>query len=183
FDGDSASAQAGITCLGCHAIQRVDSPLGNGDYSIVDPPRYPFAHSESPVLKAINRQLIKAKPAFHKATLLKPVHKTAEFCSACHKVHLPQAFNHYKWLRGQDHYDSFLFSGVSGHRIDSFYYPPKAVENCAACHMPVVPSDDPAARDITGTGVLSIHKHSFAAANTGVAALRGEPTLGLDERS
>lgn len=186
FDPDAApnvaSAQAGITCLGCHAIQGVDSPLGNGDYRIIDPPRYPFAHSENPLLKAINHQLIKAKPGFHKATLLKPVHKTAEFCGACHKVHLPQTFNHYKWLRGQNHYDSFLFSGVSGHRIDSFYYPPKAIPSCAACHMPARPSDDPAARDFTASGVASVHSHSFAAANTGVAALRGDAESGLAER-
>ena len=26
------------------------------------------------------------------------------------KVHLPEELNHYKWLRGQNHYDSFLLS-------------------------------------------------------------------------
>lgn len=182
FDGDSVAAQAGITCLGCHAITSVDSPRGNGDYTIVDPPRYPFAHSDNALLKAVNHQLIKAKPAFHKQTLLKPVHKTAQFCSACHKVHLPEALNHYKWLRGQNHYDSFLFSGVSGHRIDSFYYPPKAIGNCAACHMPLRESDDPAARDFANTGTRAVHSHSFAAANTGVAALLGDPESGLAER-
>ena len=45
--------------------------------------------AKTPVLQWINNQLVKAKPAFHKQTFLKPFHKTAEFCSACHKVHLP----------------------------------------------------------------------------------------------
>jgi hypothetical protein len=73
YDPDAdAGAAAGITCLGCHAITAINSPRGNGDYSLVDPPRYPFAFSDNPLLRTINRQLIKAKPAFHKHTLLKP---------------------------------------------------------------------------------------------------------------
>jgi len=173
-DADPGS-QAGITCLGCHAITAVNSPRGNGDYTLIDPPRYPFAFSESPFLTAVNRQLIKAKPAFHKQTLLKPVHKSAEFCSACHKVHLPQELNHYRWLRGQNHYDSFLLSGVSGHRVDSFYYPSQAIANCAGCHMPPSPSKDPAARDLNGSGRRSVHDHLFAAANTAVSHMLGRP--------
>ena len=168
-------AQAGITCMGCHAITAINSPRGNADYSLVDPPRYPFAFSENSLLRAINRQLIKARPAFHKKTLLKPLHKSAEFCSACHKVHLPYALNHYRWLRGQNHYDSFLLSGVSGHRVDSFYYPEQAANNCAHCHMPLTPSDDPAARDFAGNGEVAVHNHRFAAANTAVPAMLGHP--------
>jgi tetratricopeptide (TPR) repeat protein len=169
-------SQAGITCLACHAITRVNGPLGNGDYTLRDPPRYPFAFSDNAFLKAVNRQLIKAKPAFHKKTLLTPEHRTAEFCSVCHKVHLPRELNHYRWLRGQDHYDSFLMSGVSGHRVDSFYYPPKAKTGCADCHMSPTPSaTDPAARDLAGDGRPSVHGHLFAAANTAVASMLGRP--------
>ena len=50
----------------------------------------------------------------------------SEFCSTCHKVSLPVELNHYKeFLRGQNHYDTFLLSGVSGHGARSFYYPPE----------------------------------------------------------
>ncbi len=168
-------SRAGITCMTCHAVTQVNSPRGNADYALVDPPRYPFAFSDNPLLRAVNRQLIKAKPALHKKTLLKPMHKSAEFCSACHKVHLPYALNHYRWLRGQNHYDSFLLSGVSGHRVDSFYYPPKAVDRCAHCHMPLTLSDDPAARDFDGEGQRTVHNHQFAAANTAVPLMLGRP--------
>ncbi|HBO50615.1 MAG TPA: hypothetical protein DD471_01420, partial [Planctomycetes bacterium] len=61
--------------------------------------------------------LIKGKPAFHKRTFLKPVHQTTEFCGTCHKVHLPEELNKYKWLRGQNHYDAYHLSGVSGHGV------------------------------------------------------------------
>lgn len=173
---------AGITCIGCHAVTAITSPQGNGAYLLQDPPRYPFAFSEQPLLQAINRQLIKAKPEFHKATFLKPLHHTAEFCSVCHKVHLPYALNHYKWLRGQNHYDSFLLSGVSGHRVDSFYYPAKAAPNCAQCHMPLNASDDPAARDFHATGIRSVHNHLFGAGNTGVPHLLQLPDWAQEKR-
>jgi tetratricopeptide (TPR) repeat protein len=172
YDTDNdPTGQAGITCMTCHAITRINGVHGNGDFTISDPPRYPFAFSESKLLRSINHQLIKAKPAFHKKTLLKPLHRSAEFCSTCHKANLPEEVNHYRWLRGQDHYDSFLFSGVSGHRVDSFYYPPHAVARCSACHMPLQVSDDPAARDFNDSGQRSIHNHQFPAANTGIAHL------------
>mgnify|MGYP001818570294 CR=1 FL=1 len=172
YDTDNdPTGQAGITCMTCHAITRINGVQGNGDFTISDPPRYPFAFSESKLLRSINHQLIKAKPAFHKKTLLKPFHQSAEFCSTCHKANLPEEVNHYRWLRGQNHYDSFLFSGVSGHRVDSFYYPPQAIARCSACHMPLQASDDPAARDFNNSGKLSVHNHQFPAANTGIAHL------------
>jgi hypothetical protein len=176
FDMDNdPTGLAGITCMSCHAMESVNSTRGNGDYTLADPPRYPFAHSESPVLAWTNRQLIRAKPAYHKKTLLKPFHRTAEFCSTCHKVSLTEEINDYRWLRGQDHYDSFLQSGVAGHRVDSFYYPEQAVKRCSKCHMPVQASDDPAARDFSETGLRGVHSHLFPAANTGVAHLVGLP--------
>jgi len=183
YDPDTdPGSSAGITCVGCHSITQVNTTRGNGDYTLEAPPRYPFAYSDNTFLKAVNRQLIKAKPAFHKQTLLKPMHKTPEFCSVCHKVALVEELNHYKWLRGQDHYSSFLFSGVSGHRVDSFYYPDNAAPNCAHCHMPLVPSDDPAAQHFAGAAERSVHNHLFAAANTAVPLLMGMQETGNDER-
>ncbi len=167
------TASAGITCTSCHAITNVNSVRGNADYTIEEPLHYPFAYSENAVLQWINNQLVKAKPSFHKRTFLKPFHKTAEFCSTCHKVHLPEALNHYKeFLRGQNHYDNYLLSGVSGHGARSFYYPPKAVDNCSQCHMPLVASEDFGAQMFEGATELSVHNHLFPSANTGIAWLR-----------
>ena len=162
------TAHAGLTCTSCHAINRVNSVLGNADFSIDEPVSYPFERSDSPWLRAVSRQLIKAKPAYHKQGFLKPLHATPEFCGGCHKAHLPISVNGYKWLRAQNHYDSFMRSGVPGHRVDSFYYPARATETCADCHMPLEASDDPAARDFDGSGARKIHSHLFPAANTGV---------------
>ncbi len=169
------ASQAGITCTVCHAITNINSAVGNADYTIEEPQHYPFAFSENAVLQFINNQLVKAKPTFHKKTFLKPeVHRSAEFCSTCHKVHLPYALNHYKeFLRGQNHYDSYLLSGVSGHGTRSFYYPDRAKTTCAECHMPLNPSNDFGAKDFARDGKLQIHNHLFPSANTGLAHLIG----------
>ncbi|MEM9056199.1 MAG: multiheme c-type cytochrome [Pseudomonadota bacterium] len=179
-DVNHPTSQAGITCTGCHAITNVNSVRGNADYTIEEPQHYPFAYSDNPTLKWVNRALVKAKPDFHKKTFLKDLHQSTEFCGTCHKVHLPEELNKYKWLRGQNHYDSFLLSGVSGHGSRSFYYPPEAMANCNGCHMKALPSDDFGARDLDGSGELKVHDHLFPSANTGIAHLKGAPEWVMD---
>ncbi|HYG36508.1 MAG TPA: tetratricopeptide repeat protein, partial [Clostridia bacterium] len=179
-DRNHPTANAGITCTACHAITHVNSTQGNADYTIEEPIHYPFAFSTNRFLQFINQQLVKAKPDFHKKTFLKPLHQTAEFCSTCHKVSIPYELNHYKeFLRGQNHYDTYLLSGVSGHGARSFYYPEKAVSNCAGCHMPLKPSEDFGAGffNPTNTSTRYIHDHLFPGANTGLAHLRGQPEI------
>lgn len=175
-DVNHPTAQAGITCTVCHSITHVNSTRGNADFTIEEPQHYPFAASEHPALQWINNQLIKAKPAFHKQTFLKDFHKSAEFCSTCHKVHLPYELNKYKeFLRGQDHYNTYLLSGVSGHGARSFYYPEKAQQNCNGCHMPLKSSQDFGAKLFAQAKQPSIHNHLFPAANTAIAWMNNSP--------
>jgi tetratricopeptide (TPR) repeat protein/ribosomal protein L32 len=131
------------------------------------------------LLQYLNQQLVKAKPEFHKKTFLKPFMRSAEFCSTCHKVSLPHDVTKYKdFLRGQDHYTTYLVSGVSGHGARSFYYPEMAKQNCADCHMPLQSSSDFGAQFFNPTNrTRMIHDHLFPAANTGVAHLRGQPDI------
>ena len=179
-DVNDPTGQAGITCTTCHSITHVNSVRGNADYTIEEPAHYPFAFSDSAALRWVNRQLVKSKPELHKKTFLKPLHRSAEFCSTCHKVHLPPELNHYKFLRGQNHYDSYLLSGVSGHGVQSFYYPPKATPTCAGCHMPLGESEDFGARDFDEDGDRDIHNHQFPAANTAIPALVGMPPAAIE---
>ncbi len=67
--------------------------------------------------------------------------------------------NSYRWFRGFNDYDNWQASGVSGQGARSFYYPPKP-QKCADCHMPLVASNDPAAKN------GKVHSHRFPAANT-----------------
>jgi len=177
-DVKNPTGQAGITCTVCHSITHVNSTRGNADYTIEEPQHYPFASSENAVLRWVNETLVKAKPEMHKRTFLKPAIKDSKFCSTCHKVGLPFALNHYKdFLRGQNHYDTFLLSGVSGHGAKSFYYPPVAKGQCNDCHMNLVASNDFGAKDFDGKGGREIHNHLFPGANTGLATIRGEPKV------
>lgn len=173
-DVNNPTAHAGITCTSCHAITNINSQRGNADYTIEEPLHYPFAYSQNNILQWLNRQLVKAKPSFHKKTFLKPFHQEPEFCATCHKVHLPEELNDYKWLRGQNHFDSYHLSGVSGHGARSFYYPDQAKTDCNQCHMPLQQSDDFAAQRFDRAEQRSIHDHFFVGANTALPHWRGD---------
>ena len=172
---DDPLASAGITCTSCHAITKINSPRGNADYTIEAPQHYPFTFSSNGFLQWVNQQLVKAKPAFHRKTFLKPLHREPGFCGSCHKVHLPPELNEYKWLRGQNHQDAYHLSGVSGHGASSFYYPPRAIHKCADCHMPLEASEDFGAAYFDQSGTLKVHDHQFVGANTALPHMMGSP--------
>lgn len=173
-DVGDPTAHAGITCTTCHMISEAHSTRGNAAFMIERAVHYPFTGSRQWFLQFVNEQLIKAKPEFHSRTFLKPVHKSEEFCSTCHKVHVPYELNHYRaFLRGQNHYDSFVLSGVSGYGARSSYFPMRASENCSTCHMPLLESNDFGAKLFAGSGSTAIHDHLFPGANTALPFLNG----------
>jgi tetratricopeptide (TPR) repeat protein len=166
---DTPEAQAGLACTSCHSIQSVHSTMGQGDFTIEYPPLHDLAASTNPFLKKAHDTLLYLDPEPHKRTFLKSFHteQTAEFCSACHKVHLDVPVNNYRWFRGFNDYDNWQASGISGQGARSFYYPPKS-QVCADCHMPLVVSNDPAAKN------GHVHSHRFPAANTAIPYVNGD---------
>ena len=167
---ETPEAQNGLGCTSCHSITKVRSSMGQGDFEIEYPPLHDLAASENPIARFVHDQLTYIDPEPHRRTFLKPFHReqTPEFCSSCHKVHLDQPVNNYRWFRGFNDYDNWQASGVSGEGARSFYYPPKP-QKCADCHMQRVPSNDPAAKN----GM--IRSHRFAAANTAVPFVNKDP--------
>ncbi len=153
---NTPEAQAGLGCMSCHAIVHVGGSMGNGDFTVEYPPLHELASSSNPFIQAMDHFLVYLNPKPHRATFMKPFmrEQAAEFCSACHKVHLDVPVNNYRWVRGFDDYDNWQASGVSGQGARSFYYPPKS-QSCADCHMPLVKSHDPGNRD------GQIHSHRF----------------------
>lgn len=161
---DTPQAQAGITCTACHMITSVGSTMGNGDYAITVPALHDLATSENRLFTGIHDFIVRIDPEPHRRTFIKPFFRgdfSSEYCSSCHKVHLDQPVNSYRWIRGFNEYDNWQASGVSGFGARSFYYPPEP-QGCIDCHMPLVPSDDAASKD----GM--IRSHRFAAANTAI---------------
>ena len=155
-----AESQAGLGCVMCHSIAKVKSTMGQGDFALEYPELHDLAASKNPVVRAFHDFVIKLNPEPHRRVFLKPFMKTqtAEFCSTCHKVHLDQPLNHYRWIRGFNEYDNWQASGVSGQGARAFYYPPQP-QQCADCHMPLKHSDD-----IGNRG--NVHSHNFPGANT-----------------
>ena len=160
---DTPQAQAGIGCLVCHSIVHVKDTMGQGGYVLEYPEMHRLVASHNPLMNRLHDYMVRLDPAPHKATLLKPFHRQsrAEFCSACHKVHLDVPVNHYRWFRGFDEYDAWQGSGVSGQSARAFYYPDHP-KDCGDCHMPLVASND--AANLGGF----VHSHRFPAANTAV---------------
>jgi len=158
---DSPEAQAGLGCMSCHAIVHVGSTMGNADFAVEYPPLHELASSHNGPVRAVASFLTYLNPQPHRMTFMKPFMRDAEFCAACHKVHLDVPVNNYRWFRGFNDYDNWQASGVSGQGARSFYYPDKSMA-CADCHMPLIASKDPGNRE------GQIHSHRFAAANTAV---------------
>src|SRR5450830_1972509 len=167
FSYDQYEAQQGLTCMACHSIAEVKDVRGNGGYVVEESKQYPFAFTDSKVLKKVNKLLIRMEPSLHRQTFMKPFMRTPEFCATCHKVSLLPPMNEYRWLRGQDHYDSWQDSGVSGFAVRSFYDPPRA-KACRDCHLPPYRSDE------FGSRGGFVHDHLFPAANTALPAVRGD---------
>ncbi len=166
---DSPEAQAGLGCTSCHAITHVDGTMGQGGFTVEDPPLHDLATSSNPFLVKAHDALLHLSPAPHRKTFLKPFHteQPAQFCSACHKVHLDKPVNAYRWFRGFNDYDNWQASAVSGEGARSFYYPPKP-STCSDCHMPWVASTDPAARN------GRVRSHRFIGANTALPHVNGD---------
>ena len=168
---DTPEAQAGLSCTSCHAITKVHGTMGQGGFEVEYPPLHDLAASENTLLRFAHDTLLYLDPQPHRETFLKPFHReqTADFCSSCHKVHLDVPVNGYRWFRGFNDYDNWQASGVSGQGARSFYYPEKP-QKCADCHMPLVRSDDPAAKN------GFVRSHRFPAANTALPYVNGDTT-------
>jgi tetratricopeptide (TPR) repeat protein len=163
--------QVGLGCMSCHSIVQVKGTMGQGGFVIEYPALDRLASAPNPILRGLANFAIKLNPKPHRSVFLKSFHRepqqVADFCSACHKVHLDVPVNNYRWLRGFNDYDNWQASGVSGQGARSFYYPPKP-SNCADCHMPMVASQD------FGNQHGFVHSHRFAAANTAVPTSYGD---------
>ena len=167
FSYDSWEAQQGLTCMSCHSIAEVKDLRGNGSYVIEESKQYPFAFSKNSTLQAVNRLLIRMEPSLHRKTFMKPFMRSPEFCSTCHKVELIAPLNSYRWLRGQNHYDTWYDSGVSGRAVRSFYDPPQS-KACRDCHLLPYRSNE------FGNKKGYLHDHLFPAANTALPFIRGD---------
>ncbi|MBI2503994.1 MAG: tetratricopeptide repeat protein [Candidatus Latescibacteria bacterium] len=173
FDRNSPQAQAGLTCLACHAIDQIHNRTGNGNYNIADEQEDPylFATAQAGVGAFLHDAALKARPLVHKRQMLKPFFRTPEFCGTCHKVSLDTRLNGYRWVRGQNEYDNWHDSGVAHNASRTFYLPP-VKKICQECHMP---SEQAVQGDVSARDGY-VRSHRFLAVNTALPFLRGDTT-------
>jgi len=157
-------AHSGITCETCHGMTAIQDITGNGNYVLGHPVEYPFSHTTG-ILQKINQMLIKVEPRAHRQEMLKSFHSESEFCMTCHKVSLDKPQNNYRWIRGQNEYDAWHHSGVSGNAVASYYAPPSPLK-CQDCHMGMENSLD------KGNDNGKVRGHFFNAVNTALPALK-----------
>ena len=142
LDVNSWSSNAGITCLSCHRITNVNG--GNGNYVVSEPTLHPFALSESRLLQNAHKLLLKVTPWLHNTVMTKPLYASAEYCATCHSLTVPKTINNHANITQLDEYEQWRSSHYSGnmanHKKDS-------KKTCSDCHMQLVASNDPAAKD------------------------------------
>jgi hypothetical protein len=130
----------GISCVACHSIERTDV-RGNANYTLAAQPRYLYEESDSSLLAAAGRFLIRAYPRQHLASWTRDLYKTPEFCGACHKQFIDEEINNVGWVQLQNQYDNWKAS--RWHVSDDL----QGSITCRECHMPLQDSTDPAAGD------------------------------------
>ena len=125
--------QDGVTCTVCHAIQSVDT-RGTGSY-VMGIPAVLVDENGKGITRPVTDAEILAHLDRHSAAVMKPIYKTSEFCSACHKAALPKMLNDYKWQRAISLYDEWQASSFARESPLPFYKK-DSVSKCQTCHMP-----------------------------------------------
>jgi hypothetical protein len=152
----------GVSCLACHSVQKTDIQ-GNANFTVVQPQQYLWQWSTAGLGRVTRDFLIRSYPGEH-MKLSKRMFKAPEYCAACHKQFIDQEVNRVGWVQLQNQFDNWKASHWN-HKGD----PAHTVE-CRECHMPLVPSHDPAAGDASDynrTAADGKHRsHRFLAANS-----------------
>jgi Flp pilus assembly protein TadD len=156
----------GVTCTVCHSITEV-RPEGTGSYTVRRPALLE-REDGTPVFGDVSDEAILADVAGHRRAMMRPLLKTPEFCSTCHKSVAPPGLNNYKFIRGFSAYDEWQQSGQSRETVSPFYRKERQVD-CRSCHMqPVDAARDRSAKE----GVIASHR--WLGANTATPLFYGQ---------
>ena len=111
----SDRAAEGVTCAMCHQAAQIAASPVNGSLQLA---------TNMAVLptNALDQLSLRAVPASHKETLLRPVIQQAELCGSCHNLHLPD-----NGAALEPTYDEWKASP----------YPERGM-TCQSCHLPQV---------------------------------------------
>jgi tetratricopeptide (TPR) repeat protein len=126
FDAD------GLTCLTCHAVQKLQPTVGNGGF-VLGVPAVMVDENGNRIPGEVPYEQILAHPERHSKAVMKDFYRTPEFCAACHKANLPDTLNDYKFVRAFTVYDEWHNSKFSKRNPLTFYS--ADFTTCQGCHM------------------------------------------------
>lgn len=158
----------GISCVACHGIARNDSLRGVGSFVFGAPDYYIYTARNEFIPRQLNKLLIRVKPQPHRETFLQPVLKESRACMSCHKVFMDENVNRYRFILGQNQFDSWRTGPWSQENFLTFRTQP--LRKCVDCHMPQMPVSGDIARN-NGT----VAGHAFPGANLIVPRLFNNP--------
>jgi hypothetical protein len=159
--------QEGVGCLGCHAIDKVNSTAGNASYTFRPPSPYLFAGYDNAIARNINHYLVRLNPVLHRQEMARAPLRQSELCSVCHAQFMEKVMNDWGWVKMQDDYISWLngpFSGQSKHTFAR-----GDVTRCHDCHFESIAAADPSA-DKHG----KVRSHRSPGANTAIPYIDGD---------
>lgn len=160
----------GVSCLTCHRMGKINNTEGVASYHYVAVENSPLLNAKNQFGQHLANFLVLASPRKHTTIFSNRITTSPESCATCHAQFMDKDMNNWGWVKMQDEYTAWLESPFSHHGDDLFA--DSQSKNCQDCHMPLMPSQDPA---VGKDGMIK--SHNFAAANT-VTAL----AFGYDEQ-
>jgi Tfp pilus assembly protein PilF len=153
--------QDGLTCLTCHAVQKLQPTVGNGGF-VLGVPSVMVDENGNRIPGEVPYEEILKFPERHSKAVMKDFYRTPEFCAACHKANLPETLNDYKFVRAFTVYDEWHNSKFSRRNPLTFY--PGDFTTCQNCHMKRAAATLPDYGTKNGT----FASHRWTAGNTAV---------------
>jgi tetratricopeptide (TPR) repeat protein len=158
---DRGFDEDGLTCMTCHAIQKLQPTVGNGGF-VLGIPSLMVDEKGNRIPGEVPYADIFKHPERHSQAVMKDFLRTPEFCSACHKANLPDPLNDYKFIRAFTVYDEWQNSKFSQRNPLTFYS--GDFTTCQGCHMKRAPVTHVEFGSKNGTFAA----HRWTAANTAV---------------
>lgn len=157
----------GVSCLSCHAMEKVLNTSGVASYLTRPPSLYMFAGYDNPIAKEVHNYLVRLNPSLHRSEMSRAPLGQPEMCATCHAQFMPKEMNDWGWVKMQDDYTAWLngpFSGQSKHTFAK-----GGVTRCQDCHFAKQKMNDPSAN---ADGFVSAHRSPGA--NTAIPFIDGD---------
>ena len=157
----------GVSCMGCHGIDKVMHLKGVASYRMAPAANYLFSDWNGLLPAKIHNFLIRIQPRQHRKDMARPILGQPQMCATCHAQFMDKDINKWGWVKMQDEYSAWLNSPWSKQSQQTFSQ--QKTMRCQDCHLPLAPLNDPSAN----TKGMSV-SHRTLGANTAIPYITGD---------